>query len=325
MRKAADLLPRFVRRLGARTKSKPVIVGVSGGCDSVVLLDLLQRAGFEQLVVAHMHHGLRGKDADRDKKFVRGLADAAGLKFVSARGKTTARAARNKESIEEAARKLRRVFFSRAAKRHQAKTIFLAHQANDAAETMLFHLARGSGRRGLGSLREEAPLDNSTAVIVRPLLGFTRKELESYAHGRKLSWREDESNASREFTRNRLRHDVIPRLAKATGHDPVPAMARAAEIFAAEEDWLDDLFAPHARAVQLDVRALRRMHVAQQRRLLRAWLGARTRGTIDFETVESARTLAMSKNQPAKMNLPRGHHLRRSAGKLFVEREPRSK
>jgi tRNA(Ile)-lysidine synthase len=325
MKKAADLLPRFVRRVGANDKKAPAIVGVSGGCDSVVLLDLLQRAGFAKVFVAHFHHGLRGKDADRDVEFVRELAKDADAKFVLGRGKTRARAKLTKASIEEAARALRREFFALAAMKHGATVVFLAHHAGDAAETMLFHLARGSGRRGLGSLRDEAPLEKSTAMIVRPLLGFTRAEIETYARARKLAWREDTSNASRDFTRNRLRHDVMPRLARAVGHDPVQAMARAAGILATEEEWLGELVAAEARAAQLEVRALRRLHVGHQRRLLRAWLCARTGGEIDFETVEDARAVALSNDKPAKMNLPRAHHLRRRAGKLFVERARRSK
>ena len=325
MKKAADLLPRFVRRLGARQRNEPVIVGISGGCDSVVLLDLLRRAAFEKLIVAHMNHGLRGKAADRDEKFVRELAQTTGVGFVFSRAKAKLRATRNKESIEEAARNLRRTFFARASKKHKAKTVFLAHHANDAAETMLFHLARGSGRRGLGSLREEAPLENSAAIIVRPLLGFTRAEIVNYARMRKLVWREDKSNSSRDFTRNRLRHDVLPLLAKAVGHDPVLSMARAAEIMDCEEEWLGGLVAAEACAAQIDVHALRRMPVARQRRLLRAWLCTRTRGEVDFEKVENARIVALSNDKPAKMNLPRTHHLRRRAGKLFVEKPARAR
>ena len=102
-------------------------------------------------------------------------------------------------------------------------------------------------------------------------------------------------------------------------------MARAAGILAAEEEWLVDLVAAEARAAQLGVRDLRRMPVARQRRLLRAWLAARTRGEIDFDTVEDARALAVSDGKPAKMNLPRTYHLRRRAGKLFVERGTRHK
>jgi len=325
VKKAADLLPRFLRRIGRVQPAHAAVVGVSGGIDSVVLFNLLRRAGFARLIVAHFHHGLRGREADRDAAFVRKLAEDAGAVFAPGRGEARTRATTNKESLEEAARQLRRRFFARIAKKHGAATVFLAHHANDAAETMLFHLARGTGRRGLGSLRAEAPLENSTATIVRPLLGFTREEITAYARARKLAWREDRSNHSRAFTRNRLRHDVLPALARAVGHDPVPSMARAAEILASEEEWLENLVASEAQSVQLDVRSLRQRPVAHQRRLLRAWLGARTKGQVDFDTVEAARTLALAYDKPAKLNLPRGHHLRRRAGKIFVERPHRTK
>jgi tRNA(Ile)-lysidine synthase len=324
MKKAADLLPRFVRRLGARPKDKPVIVGVSGGVDSVVLLDLLQRAEFAKIVVAHYHHGLRGKEADRDAAFVRELADSCGAKFVLGRGKTRVRAKLAKASLEEAARELRREFFVLVAQKHGAAVVFLAHHAGDAAETMLFHLARGGGRRGLGSLRAEADLVEGI-VIARPLLAFTRAEIKAHAKARKLRWREDESNRSAEFTRNRVRHRVLPVLQRAVGHDPVPVMARAGEILAAEDEWMESLVATEARSAQLDVHALRSKPVAHQRRLLRAWLRARTGDETDFETIERARELALSNDKPAKMNLPRAHHLRRRAGKLFVERARRTK
>jgi len=324
VKKAADLLPRFLRRISGVSPADAV-VGVSGGVDSVVLFDLLRRAGFARLIVAHFHHGLRGREADRDAAFVRKLAADAGVVFAPGRGQARTRATTNKESLEEAARQLRRRFFARVAKKHSAVTVFLAHHANDAAETMLFHLARGTGRRGLGSLRAAAPLENSTATIVRPLLGFTRDEILDYARARKLAWREDRSNKSRAFTRNRLRRDVLPALAKAVGHDPVPGMARAAEILASEEEWLESLVASEAQSAQLDVRSLRHQPVAHQRRLLRAWLAARTKSAIDFKTVEAARTLALDYDTPSKLNLPRAHHLRRRAGKIFVERARRTK
>jgi tRNA(Ile)-lysidine synthase len=324
MKKAADLLPRFVRRLGAKDKEAPVIVGVSGGVDSVVLLDLLQRAGFAKVFVAHFHHGLRGKDADRDAEFVRELAKVVDAKFVPGRGKTLVRAKRTKASIEEAARALRREFFAHAARKHGADVVFLAHHANDAAETMLFHLARGGGRRGLGSLRAEADLVEGV-VIRRPLLAFTRSEIEKYAKARKLRWREDKSNRSDEFTRNRVRRGVLPALERAVGHDPVPVMARAGEILSAEDEWMESLVADEALSAQLEVRAFRRKPLAHQRRLLRAWLAHRTKGAVDFETIEAARALGLSDTQPAKINLPRAYHLRRRAGKLFVERANRPK
>ena len=319
MKKAAELLPRFLRRMERVCPAQCALVGLSGGIDSVVLFDLLQRAGFPRLVVAHFHHGLRGKAADRDEKFVRQLAATAGARFACGRGRARTRAAKNKESLEEAARELRRRFFARAAAKHDATTVFLAHHAGDAAETLLFHLARGAGRRGLSSLRGEVPLENSGATIVRPLLGFTRAEITAYARARKLAWREDTSNASRKFTRNRLRRDVLPALTQAMGFDPVPALARTAEILAAEEEWIGSLVAPEASLAQLELRSLRSKTLAHQRRLLRSWLGAHTGTSVDFETIEAARQLALSSGQPAKLNLPRGRHLRRRAGKLFVE------
>jgi len=324
MKKAADLLPQFLPRVRDVPRSAPVIAGVSGGIDSMVLLDLLQRAGFAKIIVAHFHHGLRGKEADRDAELVRQTAVSSGARFAPGRGQTRVRAARNKESMEEAARELRRAFFRRTAKKYRAKVLFLAHHAGDAAETMLFHLARGGGRRGLGSLRGQASLTGEIA-IVRPLLGCTRAGIEKYAKGRGLRWREDKSNRSRGFTRNRLRHDVFPALAHAVGHDPVPVMARAGEILAAEDEWMESLVADEARRAQLEVPALRRQPMAQQRRLLRAWLRARIAEETDFDTVERVREVALSDDQPAKTNLPRGHHVRRRAGKLFIERAGRTK
>ncbi len=320
MKKAADLLPRLIERLTSVPRTVPAVVGVSGGVDSVALLDLLQRAGFGQLVVAHFHHGLRGRAADRDEKFVRALALERVLQFVAGHGQTRSRAARNRESIEEAARQLRRAFFARVAKKHGAENIFLGHHAGDAAETILFHLARGGGSRGLSSLRDRAALDSTGLTILRPLLGFTRREIEHYATARRLAFREDETNASRTHTRNRLRHDVLPALTEAVGFDPVPALARAAEILAEEDAALEKLVSQDAQSEHLETRRLRREPVALQRRLLRAWLRSRTKTEADFETIERARTLAFSTVAPAKMNLPGGYHLRRREGKIFVER-----
>ena len=320
MRKAAELLPRFTAGLADVPRAAPVIAAVSGGCDSVVLLDLLRRANFKNIVVAHLHHGLRGEGADHDAAFVRESAAKQKMIFECGLGDTRARARRKKESPEEAARALRRDFLARVAGKHGAAAVFLAHHAGDTAETLLFHLARGSGLRGLAALRPRAPLDGTGIILVRPMLGFGRGEIERYAAARRLEFCTDETNTSREHTRNRRRHDVVPALAAAVEFDPVPAMARAAEILAAEDDWLESIVAAEASAAVLDTRALAAMPAARQRRLLRAWLRARTGKETDFAMVERARRLAASVSAPAKMNLPGGHHLRRRAGELFVER-----
>jgi len=325
MKEAADLLPRFLGHVADLPRSEPCVIALSGGVDSVVLFDLLQRSGFSRLVIAHFHHGLRGKPADRDEKFVRDLAEGSGMIFVRERGQTRSRAEKRRESIEEAARKLRRAFLTRTAKRHGASIVFLGHHAGDAAETVLFHLGRGGGARGLSSMRARVPLDATGMKIIRPLLGFTRRDIEAHAKARKLTFCEDETNASRGHTRNRLRHDVIPALAAALGLDPVPALARAAEILAAEDDMLEESVRERAQAARIEVQKLRREPMAMQRRWLKAWLHARIKGDVSFDTIERARVLALSKSAPAKMNLPRGFHLRRREGILFVERASRAK
>ncbi len=319
MKKNDDLLPRFLPQVESLSRKEPAIVGVSGGCDSVVLLDLLRRAKFRHLIVAHFHHGLRGEAADRDAEFVRQLAEKNKAPFVLAHGLARSRAQKHRETIEEAARKLRRSFFARAAREYQTPHIFLAHHAGDVAETLLFHLARGSGPGGLASLRFAAPLEGTDATIIRPLIGFMRAEIECYAATRKLVHCEDETNLSREHTRNRLRHDVMPALHRAVGFDPVPALARAAEILAAENDWIEETVADETSAAQLDTRSLRDMPLARQRRLLRAWLRRHVKADPDFATIERARELASSTTSPAKINLPKGRHLRRRAGQIFVE------
>lgn len=319
MKTPADLLPRFLAAVDDLDRTATAVVAVSGGLDSVTLLDLLRRAGFRRLVVAHYHHGLRGAAADADAEFVRGLAAEAGWPFALARGNVRTTAAAKKQSLEEAARGLRRAFLAKTARRHGASTVFLGHHAGDVAETLLFHLARGGGGRGLAGPRPRVPLDESGLLVVRPLLAFTRGELEKHARRYRLSHRDDETNFSREHTRNRLRLDVLPALAEAVGHDPIPALARAAEILAAEDDWLESLIAAQARATTLKTRELHDLPVAAQRRLLRAWLRFRTGRETDFATVEAARRVALSKSGPAKLNLPGAHHLHRRSGTLFVQ------
>ncbi len=319
MNNVDDLLPRLVVSLEGIPRNAPAIMGVSGGCDSVVLLDLLQRANFSHLIVAHFHHGLRGAAADHDAKWVRKLAKQRELCFESGRGDTRARARRKKETLEEAARTLRRAFLTRVARKHDAATVFLAHHANDVAETMLFHLARGGGMRGLSALRMRAPLHATGITIVRPLLPFTREEIENYAAKCRLTFCTDETNASPAHTRNRLRNEVIPTLATALGFDPILPMARAGEILATEDDWLESFVAADAVLPTISTRLFSTFHLAHQRRLLRAWLRYHIGAEVDFATIERARLLAISTSPPAKINLPNDHHLRRRAGKVFIE------
>lgn len=169
-----------------------LVVAVSGGVDSVVLLDMLVRAGQDGLVVAHFDHGIRD-DSAADARFVEGLAVSYGLSFEMRREELGSAAS------EELARTRRYVFLQEVADKHGAQ-IATAHHMNDIAETVAINLTRGTGWRGL------AVLDRDT--ITRPLLGKTKQELIEYALEHQLEWCEDSTNSSDAYLRNRLRRKI---------------------------------------------------------------------------------------------------------------------
>lgn len=166
------------------------LVAVSGGIDSVVLLDQLMAAGEHELIVAHFDHGIRDDSAD-DARFVAGLAARYGLSFVARREELGAQAS------EELARQRRYAFLQETAQKHRA-VIATAHHVDDAIETIAINLKRGTGWRGL------AVLDN--LKVIRPLLYCTKTEITEYALQHRLEWVEDSTNASNQYLRNRLRH-----------------------------------------------------------------------------------------------------------------------
>lgn len=178
-----------------------ILVAFSGGLDSVVLLHLLRFVSARDIVAAHFDHAMRA-GSGADAQWVRGLCRAWDVPLEMAR-------AEDAPSSEAAARELRYSFLLAAAERAGADAVVTAHHADDQAETVLFRLARGTGLAGL------AGIPVRRGIIVRPLLAFTRAELQAYAAAAGLSWREDPSNRSLRFARNRIRHRVLPELERA--------------------------------------------------------------------------------------------------------------
>ena len=180
-----------------------VLVGVSGGVDSVVLLNILLKTGFE-CIVAHCNFHLRGSESDRDEQFVEKLAKEYGVLFKKIDFDTKGYAKSNKISIEMAARELRYEWFNRVAKEIHSESIVVAHHADDSIETFLLNLVRGTGLKGLTGI------DAKNGNIVRPLLTCTRQELEKYAKENNLQAVFDSTNASNDYSRNKIRNQVIP-------------------------------------------------------------------------------------------------------------------
>ena len=184
---------------------KTLCVGVSGGADSVCLLDVLTRLAPEfglSLRAVHVHHGLRGAEADRDAAFVKALCDTQNVSVQLVRSDAAATARDRRCSVEEAGRDLRYAAFRAAG----CDAVAVAHTMNDNIETMLFHLARGTSLTGFAGMRPK------NGDVLRPLLCVRRDEVEQYLKERALTFVTDSTNQSDDYTRNRIRHRAVPAL-----------------------------------------------------------------------------------------------------------------
>ncbi len=231
-----------LRRLGVeRVAAGRLLVAVSGGLDSVsladVMLGLRRELGFE-IAIGHVNHGLRGAESDADEAFVRNLAAAMNVPFGSRRIDPLALRkglpSRDRPTLQEAARAGRYEALYALARERGAGAIATAHTADDQAETVLLRLLRGTGPDGLGGIPERSP----DGVVWRPLLRVSRADLESRARQRRLSWREDPSNASDDYARNRLRHHWLPGLAREFNPRLLRAVASLAEAQQGDSEWI---------------------------------------------------------------------------------------
>lgn len=255
-----------------------VLAACSGGVDSVALLDLLRGLPGVTVVCAHYNHGLRGAESDRDEEFVRGLAERLGLECVVGRGDVAAYAREQGMGIEAAARELRYRFLHEAAGRSGCSRIATGHNANDNAETVLFHLLRGSGAAGLSGIR---PVRSDG--VIRPLLSVTRRELEDYLRERGVPHVEDSTNADEGYARNALRRRVLPEL-EALNPAAVAHIGAAAESLREDEAVLEGMaeafLAEHWRGGRLPVPPLLALPRSVALRALRRCCGDPGRGHL---------------------------------------------
>jgi len=316
-------------------------VGLSGGADSVALLRWLAAGSGELGLVlhaAHLHHGLRGAEADGDLEFVRALAGRLGVPFFEGRVDVAAEARANQaegkpaETIEEAARRLRYAWFRRLMVDEGLDAVATAHTLDDQAETVLGKFLRGAWTEGLSSIAPR--LETAEGLIVRPLLKTTRTQVEQYLGELGQSWREDSSNRHLAFTRNRIRHELLP-LLEEWNPRLREHLAQMAELARDEETWWRAEVARVAGQVLLpglpvrgggraagtgaglamDITRLALLAPALQRRLLRhaaAQLGA----APDFKATELLRALALDGRVGQKLELAQGLNAERTAREL---------
>lgn len=304
-----------------------VLVGVSGGSDSVALALLwqeqaLRRNGF--LALGHINHGLRGADSRADEQFVRDLARQLNVPVHVRRVRGLKQAKTTGQSVEMAAREARLSAFAYWSKRHHYDILALAHTLDDQAETILLRLIRGTSASGGGGIWEKRSLRGLR--IVRPLLHVQRSELQAYLKRHKQAWREDASNQDDHYLRNKVRHELLPLLEERFNPDIRQTLVRTATILRAEdtdwEAWVDREVHALGSSSTWQASKLRAYSDAQQRRLIRRWLTDQgcAPETITFALIERMRDLIRHSKGSAQIPLGKESMALRSYDQLSLEK-----
>ncbi|MHB9092636.1 MAG: tRNA lysidine(34) synthetase TilS, partial [Chloroflexota bacterium] len=328
----------FARETGTLRRGDTYVVGVSGGVDSVALLHALRAASSElgiALHVAHLNHGLRGEAAEQDADFVAGLACEWGLSATVQRADVSAYAAEHGLSLEAASRQARYGFFAEVVDVLRAHAVVAGHTADDQAETVLLHLLRGTGLAGLRGMRPTQHLRvgangaGRPLNVCRPLLGTSRAEVEAYAAQHSLAHREDSSNGDVTFTRNRIRHELLP-LLETYNPGARQGIMRMAQLLdddyqcltqLAEMAWSDVARLQHG-GVSLSLEGLRSVPVAVARLVVREAYAVVAGGLADLtaEHVEQSLSLALRGRTGALLDLPGGVVALRGYGEVLIAR-----
>jgi tRNA(Ile)-lysidine synthetase-like protein len=270
------------------------VVAVSGGVDSMVLLDLLRQRGKLELVVAHFDHGIRAESA-RDRKLVQRIAKAYDLPFFYAEGNLGPKAG------EALAREARYTFLHKVLEEQGAKAIITAHHQDDMLETAIMNLLRGTGRRGLSSLK-------SREGLIRPLLEWTKKDIREYADEHDLVWAEDATNDDEKYLRNYIRHNILSRFTR-EGRDALLRHIKQAGKVNDEIDMLldKDLDGQPAQN-ELNRGWYLQLPYAVATEMMAAWL--RRNGIMQFDRHMIERLAVAAKTaKPGKLADVNSHHI----------------
>ena len=329
-----------LRRVGLSGNDSLIVLGVSGGSDSSALLyslHRLQEAHQLRLHVAHLNHNFRGDEADEDARFSEDLANELNLPFtVVKQDPTQYRKDRSISSFEQLAREMRYVFMSKVADELGAAAVAVGHTADDQAETVLQHVLRGSGLHGLQGMTESAPwpwpMGYPNLRIFRPLLGVTKADTIAYCRELGRNFRDDSGNYLPRFTRNRVRHQLMPLLANEFNPRVREALGRLARTAASDLDFIEgevsrlwpELATVTDDAVRFDISRLTALHPALQRMVLRRGYSELTGDTrrLRESHLNAMADLISDAATVGTVELPQGARLHRAYDRFLLSREP---
>ncbi|MBU2591350.1 MAG: tRNA lysidine(34) synthetase TilS [Nitrospinae bacterium] len=301
-----------IRREKLLTGGEKVLVALSGGADSIALLNLLNTLSGEfniSLAIAHLNHSIRGDEADRDEEFVKRVGGQMGVETFTDKIDVPKYQNEHGLSVETAAREVRYKFLQRIAKKIGAGRIATGHSAEDQAETVLMRLLRGSGAGGLSGI----PVVRGK--IIRPLIDVRRHQIIELLRGQGIEYIDDSTNLDLSMTRNRLRHDLIPKLIQDYNPNIVETLNSTASLSRGEDDYLETIVseeikrvtqAEGAGFVEFNLASFTPLHIAIRRRLIRRGIED-VRGSllgIGYSHIEEILTLIDWSDSPKSIDLP---------------------
>jgi len=319
-------------------ESDSVLVGVSGGADSVALVHVLKEIApiFSiKLGIAHLNHSLRGNESDADAGFVVSLSEKLNLPCYTAKEDIVEYKNKHGFSLEEAGRRVRYAFFENIAQREGFNKIALGHTSDDNAELVLMYLIRGSGPLGISGIPPVRGVFKTNLLIIRPFIKTARSDIINYISAKRLSYVVDKSNMDMKYLRNKIRHNLIPELKENYNPKIVETINRLASIMRSEDEWMENelksilnkniLFAENNRIV-LSVSGMNALHPAAKRRITRSAI-EKVKGNlrrISYSHVELVAAQLVSDSDSWSLDLPDRIRVTRIGKELIVSKEEKN-
>jgi len=311
----------FIEQNSMIEKGDRIVLGVSGGADSVCLLYMLSEICSKQqipLIVVHINHGIRGEEAKQDERFVAELCRKLKLEYYIFSANVVQIAKTENLSEEEAGRKVRYDAFFQVCKDYKCNKIAIAHNKNDVAETVLFHLFRGTGIRGLSGIQpiSTRKLESGEISIIRPLLCLERKEIEEYLKERNISYQIDITNLTDAYSRNKIRNQILSYATKEINQNAIAHITQMASQLKEIENFINQqvnerypLIIDDAGdgKIAIDINAFNNEDIVIQKGIIRKIIEKLAGGLKDLESVHVEQVLSLGSKQVGKqMDLPYG-------------------